>query len=213
VQRSPDGEWYWDGAQWRAAFSPDRRWRWDGQSWVPAVPQQVQRWRYEPTEWTRRLQLIVIGVTVLGILVALIGFPTVLMPAVQQSVDRSLALQSANSGVDPQQVRSITTSMINLTLWFSAVLGLAVAAIFVIGSLRLWQWVYWLAIVVYLLALLALPQYLLGALGVDTTGLVLPGWWWVFGSVLALAEGALGIWMIVLARRSGGAWARRRVPA
>jgi hypothetical protein len=33
---SPDGLWWWDGAQWRSALSPDRRWRWDGRAWVPA---------------------------------------------------------------------------------------------------------------------------------------------------------------------------------
>ena len=35
---SPDGLWWWDGAQWRSALSPDGLWRWDGRSWVPARP-------------------------------------------------------------------------------------------------------------------------------------------------------------------------------
>ncbi|HEY3084853.1 MAG TPA: hypothetical protein VGK28_05285 [Candidatus Dormibacteraeota bacterium] len=35
---SPDGFWWWDGAQWRSAVSPDRRWRWNGQAWVPLRP-------------------------------------------------------------------------------------------------------------------------------------------------------------------------------
>ena len=34
---SPDGMWWWDGAQWRPALSPDGRWRWDGRTWVPAA--------------------------------------------------------------------------------------------------------------------------------------------------------------------------------
>jgi len=33
---SPDGLWWWDGAQWRPAVSPDGHWRWDGRAWVPA---------------------------------------------------------------------------------------------------------------------------------------------------------------------------------
>lgn len=32
---SPDGLWWWDGAQWRSTVSPDGLWRWDGRSWVP----------------------------------------------------------------------------------------------------------------------------------------------------------------------------------
>lgn len=31
---SPDGTWYWDGADWKPAVTPDRMWRWNGQSWV-----------------------------------------------------------------------------------------------------------------------------------------------------------------------------------
>jgi hypothetical protein len=37
-QFSPDGTWWWDGAQWRPAISPDGRWRWDGRAWVAATP-------------------------------------------------------------------------------------------------------------------------------------------------------------------------------
>jgi len=32
---SPDGFWWWDGMQWKAAVSPDRLWRWNGQAWEP----------------------------------------------------------------------------------------------------------------------------------------------------------------------------------
>jgi hypothetical protein len=33
---SDDGFWWWDGVEWRAAYSHDRLWRWTGQGWVPA---------------------------------------------------------------------------------------------------------------------------------------------------------------------------------
>lgn len=32
---SPDGFWWWDGAQWRSTISPDGLWRWNGQAWEP----------------------------------------------------------------------------------------------------------------------------------------------------------------------------------
>jgi len=32
---SPDGFWWWDGSQWKAAVSADRLWRWNGQTWEP----------------------------------------------------------------------------------------------------------------------------------------------------------------------------------
>ncbi|HEX6348402.1 MAG TPA: DUF4328 domain-containing protein [Candidatus Dormibacteraeota bacterium] len=43
-QFSPDGLWYWDGAQWRQAISPDGHWRWNGTAWQPAAaPPQIAR--------------------------------------------------------------------------------------------------------------------------------------------------------------------------
>jgi hypothetical protein len=32
---SPDGDWWWDGQQWRSALSSDGRWRWNGVAWEP----------------------------------------------------------------------------------------------------------------------------------------------------------------------------------
>jgi Flp pilus assembly pilin Flp len=42
---SPDGLWWWDGAQWRPAVSPDGRWLWDGRGWVPAGPARLPQGR------------------------------------------------------------------------------------------------------------------------------------------------------------------------
>src|SRR5689334_20644895 len=40
---SPDGLWWWDGAEWKPAISPDGRWRWNGASWVAAQAAQAPR--------------------------------------------------------------------------------------------------------------------------------------------------------------------------
>jgi hypothetical protein len=34
---SADGNFYWDGGEWKMAASPDGNWRWSGQSWVPVA--------------------------------------------------------------------------------------------------------------------------------------------------------------------------------
>jgi len=34
---SPDGLWYWDGAQWQPLLSPDASHRWNGAAWVPVT--------------------------------------------------------------------------------------------------------------------------------------------------------------------------------
>jgi uncharacterized membrane protein len=210
VQLSPDGRWFWDGTQWRPAFSPDGRWRWDGRQWVPAGPPVVRQWRYEPTEWTRRLQVIVLALMAVGVVVLVVSFPTVLLPAMQQSVDRSIAAQPASSNVDPALMRSTMNSFLTVTLGFAAVLAAAGVAVTVIGTVRLWRWVFWYVAIGYLLAAGSIPQSILGAAGLSTFSL--PAWWLLISIPSALAEGALGVWMILLYRRYG-TWARRRVPA
>jgi hypothetical protein len=32
---SPDGNWWWDGSQWKSTVSHDGFWRWDGRQWIP----------------------------------------------------------------------------------------------------------------------------------------------------------------------------------
>lgn len=211
MQFSPDGQWYWDGAQWRPAYSPDRRWRWDGRQWIPTGPPPVQRWRYEPTQWTRRLQIITVALTAFGILFAFAIFPTVLLPFMQQSMERSLAIQSTDPNVDTEQLRSVMNGMIDVMVGIGAVVGAAIAAIIIIGAVKLWRWVYWYLVVTYLIAALTVPQNIVNSLSPSPFS-PLPAWLLFVSIPFALTEAALGAWMIVLYRRYG-TWARRRVPA
>jgi hypothetical protein len=32
---SDDGNWWWDGREWRPAISDDGHWRWNGTRWIP----------------------------------------------------------------------------------------------------------------------------------------------------------------------------------
>src|SRR5690348_544127 len=48
---SDDGQYFWDGGEWRTAFSADRKWRWTGTEWVAASSPVTS-----PTN--RRLQLL-----------------------------------------------------------------------------------------------------------------------------------------------------------
>lgn len=206
MQLSPDGQWVWDGAQWRPAYSPDRAWRWDGTRWVPAV----QRWRYEPTVWTRRLQLVLIALMVLGLVMGALLLPGMLSSVFQQSIDNAIAQQPPDANVDPAQLRSFLTSIVYWTLGITGIFAIALLAIVVVGIIRLWRWVYWYLAVSQLLAVLSLPSNLFYALGAGP--IRMPGWWLAYVIPAALIEGALGAWMIVLYRRYG-TWARRRVPA
>ena len=68
---SPDGLWWWDGAQWRPAVSADGRWRWDGRAWVPAPAQAPKG--------GGRTTAIVIAVLAFGGILFLVSLFTVLI--------------------------------------------------------------------------------------------------------------------------------------
>src|SRR5581483_2085148 len=36
--KSPDGQWFWDGTQWKSLVSPDGRSLWTGTEWQPLPP-------------------------------------------------------------------------------------------------------------------------------------------------------------------------------
>ena len=208
MQFSPDGEWYWDGSQWRPAFSPDGRWRWDGTGWRPAVPPEPA-WRYEPTAWTRRLQVLVLVLMALGLVATALLEAAFLPSMLQQSIDSSLAAQPQNPDVDVAQLRAVMTQVIYGSLIVAAVLGVVLYGVVVVGVLRLWRWVYWYLAVSYMLGLLGLPTDFLYAFGRGPVRM--PAAVLLLQVPLALAHAALGVWMIVLYTRYG-TWARRRVP-
>ncbi len=208
MQFSADGEWFWDGTQWRAAYSPDRGWRWDGTTWR-GVPTSTTAWHYEPTVWTRRMQGFVLLVMVLSMLAPAILFPTVARPLIQHSIDQSVAVQASNPDVDPAQLRSISTSIVYGSMIVGGVVGAVFAAVLIVGVVRRWRWVYWYFVVTYLLAPLALPQDLYYVYGPGPVRV--PAATLLLQVPLALICIGGGVWMIVLYRRHG-TWARRRVP-
>ena len=208
-QVSPDGRWFWDGTGWRPVYSSDGRWQWDGSQWVPARP-IAREWRYEPTAWTRWVQVIVLALMAIGTVFAVSSIQSVVQPMVWRSVDLQLRSQSAASGIDPEQLRNTMEATINASLAVGGVAGAVIAVIIVAGTIKLWAWVYWLLTVVYLLAILGILQDIVYALGQGPVSL--PGWWLLLAIPLAMVQGVLGVWMILLHRRYGGAWAQRRVP-
>jgi hypothetical protein len=210
VQFSPDGQWFWDGTQWRAAYSPDRRWRWDGVRWVPLGPPPMQRWRYEPTEWTRRLQVILLVLMVVGGLVGIALIPAFVLPTMQRTLDTVLATMPPDPNIDAQSFRDAMSAEFNASLVSGGVLGVGLLALSIVGIVRLWRWVYWYLCASFLIAPLGILQNA-AMLATGVGPITVPGWVLLYSIPLSLAEAALGIWMIVLYRRYG-TWARRRLP-
>jgi len=47
-QLSPDGNYYWDGAQWQPTLSPDGHYRWNGSAWEPVQAATEPAWLPPP---------------------------------------------------------------------------------------------------------------------------------------------------------------------
>jgi hypothetical protein len=214
---------YWDGRQWVSTVSPDGRSRWNGTTWVPGshahgppAHQATGRTLREPTSWTRPLQLAI------AVWYALEGVYALSLPfwmggpmtqAMNQSMQRQQQLYPTVSP-PPADFTGLMTSMVGGILWVSALFGLAIAVVVVIGALQRWTWMYYAVLVLLGLGAISLPVDVVDALGGSAmsaaSGFSLPAWTYWLGLLSALPSTALFIWMLVaLVKR--GPWAMKKV--
>jgi hypothetical protein len=223
---SADGLYYWDGRQWVTTLSPDGRSRWDGSRWVP-VPQIAAAAAYRPvpypaqqkpprvaTSWTRPLQYAVAAAFAIYGLYS-ISTPFWMSGAMDQYM-RQIALRQAQQAPqvypDPNQYADMMSSFATMSLVIGVVVGGAIAIVVVIGALKRWTWLFWVALALLALQVAGLPFQLANAFGAFnalTPGLSLPPAVTWFSVVAGLASAALAAWMVVAAL-TRGPWAMRR---
>jgi len=223
---SADGLYYWDGSRWVTTLSPDGRSRWDGARWVavqqvpaPAtyqpVPYPVQRKPARvPTSWTRPLQYAVAAAFSLWGLYS-ISIPFWMAGAMDQYM-RQVALRQAQQAPeiypDPNQYADMMSSLGQVSLVTGVVIAGAIAIVVVIGALKRWTWLYWVALALLALQVAGLPFQLanaVGALSGLTPGLSLPPVVTWFSVLAGLGATALAAWMVVAAL-TRGPWGMRR---
>jgi len=71
---SPDGLWWWDGAEWKPAISPDGRWRWNGTGWQPAQPAQPYA---QPRRGGGAATAVIITIAAFGGVLVLVALVTI----------------------------------------------------------------------------------------------------------------------------------------
>jgi hypothetical protein len=223
AQLSPDGMFYWDGQHWLSTLSPDGRSRWNGTAWVaaghaygPPSYQATGRSSREPTSWTRPLQLAVAAWYVIEGVYAhslpfWMGGP--MSQAMNQSIQRQQQLYPTVSP-PPVEFTNVMTSMVGGILWVSALFGLVIAILVVVGALQRWTWMYYVVLVLLGFGAISLPVDVVDALGGSAmsaaSGFSLPAWTYWLGLASAIPSTALFVWMLVaLVKR--GPWAMRKV--
>jgi hypothetical protein len=219
---SPDGMYYWDGAQWVSTISHDGRYRWNGQAWVPVgqdvpgfgpayqtpVPERV------PTSWTRPMQYVVAGWYGISAIFAL-TLPFWMGGQMAQIVNASFQRQQQlNPDVAPPPPGFIdaVTSMMTGMIWVAALFGLGIAALVIVGALKRWTWLFYVVLVLLGLGVVSEPFNLLtySTNSFSTvSGYTPPGWVFGLGLVSWIPTTALFIWMLIAAIKRGP-WAMTR---
>lgn len=216
---SPDGMYYWDGAQWVSTLSPDGRFRWNGASWVPATtapfqftPQPTVR---ELTSWTRPLQYAVAAWYAISAVASLI-LPFWVGSFMMQAVRASFAQQQAqnpNVAPPPPGFFDQFNTIMTVALWIAAVIGIAIAVLFIVAAIKRWVWAYYVVLVFLGLGVLSGPSNLLNLAtrnSYASLGFAPPVALYVYGIVSWFPATALFVFMLVaLVKR--GPWGMRKV--
>jgi multisubunit Na+/H+ antiporter MnhB subunit len=179
--------------------SPDGQFVWDGTQWNP-----ITAFRSEPTETTRRMQLLAgIYLLVAGLLTAILTFFA--GPYVRLATEK--ALQQQNNGMTPDQLKSVVDFSVAAGIVIAVVFGLIYIAFGVMTLLRPSGWVFYGDLVILGLSGLGVFTGLYGLArgGAGPPGLAIPN------LVLSAAGLALFIWLLVTRLRSG-VWGARKVP-
>ena len=215
--------YYWDGHRWTSTLSPDGRHRWNGSTWepVPAVAyapeyHQSRPQLRRPTSWTRPLQYAVIAryatSAIYGLFVPLLmrGYMSQVM---QQSLRQQR--QSYPPGVAPPPgFVDMMNSIVAGSLWVGAIIGLTLAIVVIVATIKRWSWAYYAILVLVGFTLLGTVYNLIdlfsgGALR-SRQAVQPPEWTRVFAYGFGFVDIALFVWMLIaLIRR--GPWAMRRV--
>lgn len=217
---SPDGMYYWNGAQWVSTISPDGRYRWDGANWVPAgygygAPlMPAPPTRREPTSWTRPLQYAVAGWYGITGLISL-TVPFWMGGQMSQIMRASIAQQEAQSPnvtPPPQSFYDMMNGIVTASLWVAAGFGIALAILFIVAAINRWVWAYYVVLVLLGLGVVSGPANFLRFGATASFGYTPPAWFFAYGIVTWLVSTALFVVLLIaLIRR--GPWGMRKVSA
>jgi hypothetical protein len=210
--------YFWDGQKWVTTLSHDGGSRWNGSAWIPvgAAPPpayfQPPRTVRVATDWTTPMQYAVAGLYLLQGIWA-VTLPFLMAGSISDYFNQVVQQQeqlNPTATPPPADLMSSITGLITFGLAIGAVIGVAIAAVAIIGALKRWTWAFYAVLALFALTTISLPFTLIGAVTTSAINAVrLPiGLTWAsvgFG----ILEAALFVWMLVaLIRR--GPWAMTR---
>ena len=214
LKLSEDGFYYWDGQQWVSTLSHDGRSRWNGYTWVPVVGAGAPPLYYVgaqtgprvPTGWTKPLQYSVIAYYVVSAIYSIAG-PFLIAGSISDYINQVIQQQAAlnpTTPAPPADMLSTIQAIITVALGIGAAIGVAIAAVAIIGALRRWTWVFYVVLVFIGLQAISFPFTLVSAFTPSAFSPVkLPVVLTAASVAFAIPSVALFIWMAVAAFRRG----------
>src|SRR4029077_9871820 len=112
---SPDGNFYWDGAHWKAAISPDGGWSWNGAAWAPTFQSPAVPMPPAPYASPRTLGVWVIALLGLNIAIALVQ---VFVVDPYFAMTLTFGNQQVLDTVDIAGAVIVTTTSVMFLIWF-----------------------------------------------------------------------------------------------
>jgi hypothetical protein len=215
--------YYWDGQSWVSTLSADGRHRWNGTAWVPmegqpyiAAPSYAMGTARQPTSWTRPLQYAVTAWYVWSaayILSTPFWMGGMMSQIMNQSFQRQEQL-NPNVTPPPPGFTDMMSNITSISLWFTAVVYVAIFAVIVVGALKRWTWMFYVVLVLLGISALLLPADLVyvftGGRVVGFQGLTVPTTMYLVSFFTGIPGAALFVWMLIaLIKR--GPWAMKRV--
>lgn len=214
--------YYWDGQRWTSTLSPDGRFRWNGTAWEPVPASAIALGYYqaprtvrELTSWTMPLQAaVIVRYVAVGLYGLLLPFWAggYMSQVMQQSIQRQEQAYPPGEA-PPPAFTDMITSMMTVSLWLSAGIGLLIAVVAVVAAIRRWTWAYY---VILVLVGFTLFGTVINAINLATGGALTanqpqpPELARIAAYAFGVVDTALFVWMIVaLVRR--GPWAMTRV--
>jgi hypothetical protein len=214
--------YYWDGQQWLSTLSHDGRSRWNGSAWVPTGAASPVGYHpapgiaRQPTSWTKPLQYAVAGWYALSALYTLttpFWLKGPMTQAIAQSIQRQEQLQPTARPLPPGFTETMS-SIMAVGLWASAVIGVVISVVIIVGAFKRWTWMYYVVLVLLGFSTISLPlnitNIFVGPSMAAAQGFNLPSWTYWIAVVISIPAAALFVWMIIaLIKR--GPWAMTRM--
>ncbi|MDQ6691599.1 MAG: hypothetical protein M3Z13_02415 [Candidatus Dormibacteraeota bacterium] len=181
-------------------LSQDGQLVWDGQQWRP-----ITSHAWQPTSWTRPMQLATGGYFIITSLLGLLS--SFLLQA--QIREASLkALQKSNPGMSPENAQQAVNFSLTFVLVFGVLFGVLFVILGILSIIRRWSWVFYVDLVLLALSSLGLIGTLLNLGNPNSPN---PAALTAINLVTGVVALGLFVWMLV-ARIQRGVWACTKVP-